>query len=330
MIGVKLEFITILKGESSKMKKGNKGFKGAIKGLSSVLVLTAGIFAMYPGSTFAKNVDKPKIEFGVVPDAQYCDCDPSGTKYYRNSLEKLADAAQTFNERKLRFTIQLGDLIDRDMSSFDQILPVYEMIEGKKYHVLGNHDFPEPSDTIVERLGMKNQYYDFKQKNWRFIVLDSNDLSFYANPKGSEKYQQAQEMYDSIKAKGDINAQTWNGGISEEQLDWLKNVLKKAKKANEKVIVFSHMPVYPENSHNIWNDEAVIKELESSGNVVAYFNGHNHAGNYGEKNGIHYVNLKGMLETADTNTYSIIEIYKDRIFIDGYGLEQDRVLPFEK
>lgn len=90
------------------------------------------------------------------------------------------------------------------------------------------------------------------------------------------------------------------------------------------------MPVYPENSHNIWNDEAVIKELESSGNVVAYFNGHNHAGNYGEKNGIHYVNLKGMLETADTNTYSIIEIYKDRIFIDGYGLEQDRVLRFEK
>lgn len=79
-------------------------------------------------------------------------------------MEKLADAVQTFNERKLRFTIQLGDLIDRDMSSFDQILPVYEMIEGKKYHVLGNHDFPEPSDTIVERLGMKNQYYDFKQK----------------------------------------------------------------------------------------------------------------------------------------------------------------------
>lgn len=53
MIGVKLEFITILKGESSKMKKGNK-FKGAIKGLSSVLVLTAGIFAMYPGSTLPR------------------------------------------------------------------------------------------------------------------------------------------------------------------------------------------------------------------------------------------------------------------------------------
>ena len=91
-------------------------------------------------------------------------------------------------------------------------------------------------------------------------------------------------------------------------------------------MVLSHMPVYPANEHNVWNSEAVMKELEAAGNVVAYFNGHNHAGNYGVKNGIQYINLKGMVETADTNSYSIVRVFKDHIEVDGFGREIDRVI----
>mgnify|MGYP001954750416 CR=1 FL=1 len=69
-----------------------------------------------------------------------------------------------------------------------------------------------------------------------------------------------------------------------------------------------------------------MEELERAGNVVAYFNGHNHAGNYDYQNGIHYVNLEGMVETADTNSYSIVRVYKDRIEIDGFGRQADQVL----
>lgn len=276
-----------------------------------------------------KTQEKPRIEFGLVPDAQYCDCDISGTRYYRNSLDKLQEATQTFNEENVDFTVQTGDLIDRNTSSFDDILPIYNMIEGPKYHVLGNHDFPLTTDYITDILDMPNQYYDFKQKNFRFIVLDTNDLSLYANPKDSEKYQQSQEMYNAIKAEGASNAQTWNGGVGDEQLEWLRSVLKKSAKTNEQVIVIGHMPLYPENNHNVWNDKDVIKELEAAGNVVAYFNGHNHAGNYGFKNGIHYVNLKGMVETADTNSYSIVRVFKDHIELDGFGREPDRELYFK-
>ena len=67
--------------------------------------------------------------------------------------------------------------------------------------------------------------------------------------------------------------------------------------------------------------DAVIQELEAAGNVVAYFNGHNHAGNYGVKNGIHYVNLKGMVETSDTTSFSIVRVFKDRLEVDGFGRE---------
>lgn len=311
-------------------RKNMNRFTANLKRLSMIAAFGVAVVASNPtAAVFAKSDEKPKFEFGLAPDVQYSDYDPSGTRFYRNSVDKLMDASQTFNQQGVGFTVQLGDLIDQDFSSFSTILPVYNMINSPKYHVLGNHDFAAPTDTVIDLLGMPSEYYDFKYKNWRFVVLDTNDLSFYANFKGSEKYEQAEAMYNSLKESGAVNAQTWNGGVSNDQLTWLRSVLDKAAKTNEKVVVFSHMPVYPENEHNVWNSEAVIKELEATDNVVAYFNGHNHAGNHGAKNGIHYVNLKGMVETADTNSYSIVEVYKDRLEIDGYGREEDRILTIQ-
>ncbi|WP_210367336.1 metallophosphoesterase [Bacillus sp. REN3] len=298
-----------------------------LKGLAAASALTISLAAFNPTtSALAKTEEKPKFTIGIVPDIQYCDCNVNGTRFYRNSIDKLMEASQTFNEQDVDFTVQTGDLIDRNVSSFSTILPYFNTIEGPKYHLLGNHDFPVTTDQVVDILGMPNQYYDFKYKNWRFIALDPNDLSLYANSAGSEKFQQAQKMYTSLKEKNAINAQTWNGGVSEEQLKWLHGVLEKAAKSQEKVVVFSHMPVYPANEHNVWNSEAVMAELEAAGNVVAYINGHNHAGNYEYKNGIHYLNLKGMVETADTNAYSILKVYKDRLEVDGFGRETDRTL----
>ncbi|WP_428912037.1 metallophosphoesterase [Niallia sp. Krafla_26] len=311
-------------------QKGKLKLRIKLKCLTAAAALGMALTAVSPTtSAFAKSEEKPKIEIGIVPDAQYCDCDVNGVRFYRNSLDKLMEAAKTFNQEDVDFTVQTGDLIDRDLPSFSTVLPFYNMIEGPKYHVLGNHDFPVTSDKVVDILDMPNQYYDIKYKNWRFVFLDTNDLSLYANPVGSEKYQQAQTMYNTLNNNNEINAQTWNGGVSDEQLTWLRGVLKKAAQTNEKVVVFSHMPVYPANEHNVWNDDAVMAELEAAGNVVAYINGHNHAGNYGVKNGIHYVNLKGMVDTADTNSYSILRIYKDRLEIDGFGRETDRILTIQ-
>ena len=186
------------------------------------------------------------------------------------------------------------------------------------------------ANKVANLLGMPNFYYDFSQQGMRFVVLDTNDLSLYANPVGSEKYQHAKTVLDVLNWTGADNAQSWNGGVDSVQMAWLQDVLSRSVKAQEKVVVIGHHPIAPLNMHNAWNDEALIKMLESAGNVVAYFNGHNHVGNYAEKNGIHYVNFKGMVETADTNAYSIIQVYPDRLEIKGYGREQNRVLKFAK
>jgi len=59
-------------------------------------------------------------------------------------------------------------------------------------------------------------------------------------------------------------------------------------------------------------------------NAMAYFNGHNHAGHCGEVDGVHHVTVERILETADTTAYAIIEVYPDRVVMDGFGRASDR------
>jgi 3',5'-cyclic AMP phosphodiesterase CpdA len=166
---------------------------------------------------------------------------------------------------------------------------------------------------------MPARYYDFAYKGWRFIVLDTTQTD----------YPGAQELFAKLQKQNAPNAQPWSGGVDPGQKAWLAKCLEKAAKNNEKVIVFGHIPLYPVNVHNLWNDGEIIEVLESAGCVVAYINGHNHGGNYGEKNGIHYLNLAGMVETADQTAYAVIEIYSDRLNVIGTGREPSRVLKFK-
>jgi len=48
--------------------------------------------------------------------------------------------------------------------------------------------------------------------------------------------------------------------------------------------------------------------IEEYPNVVAYINGHYHYGNYGFRNGIHYIDQAGMLLTQETNSFSVLEV----------------------
>jgi hypothetical protein len=86
----------------------------------------------------------------------------------------------------------------------------------------------------------------------------------------------------------------------EEQQEWLKQEIASADLLNQKVIIFSHLPLRPEdNPHNLWNDYEIINIIEKSPNVMAFINGHNHEGGYVFKNGIHYITIAGMVDTRN-------------------------------
>ena len=88
---------------------------------------------------------------------------------------------------------------------------------------------------------------------------------------------------------------------------------------DQKVIIFSHLPLRPQNNpHNLWNDFEIINLIENRSNVVAFINGHNHSGGYEFKNGIHYITIFGMVETMN-NSYGILELFRDSLVLKGYG-----------
>ena len=270
------------------------------------------------------NVTEYKFSFGAIADCQFCSGPNRRSRHYSASAGKLRECVAELNKRDLEFVVHLGDFIDRDYSSFDTVLPIYQSLRMPSYHALGNHDFDVADKWKLEvpkRMGMKSKYYDFSVKDWRFVVLDGNDISFHAYPPNSPQYHEAERYYEENK----ISSPKWNGAVGEKQLSWLRHVLRKAEEKREKVILFCHFPVYPADPHNLWNAKEVIALLEEFSCVKAYLNGHNHKGGYGKKNGIHFLTLKGMVET-ENNAYSIIGVYRDELKVSGYGIESDRSL----
>jgi len=269
--------------------------------------------------------DKP-FSFGVIADVQYADYEHLGNRYYRASESKLSDCVEQLNSKDLCFVIQLGDFIDGGFENFDKMLDIYRRLKAARYHVLGNHDFAARRDKVLKKLGLERGYYDFSVGGWRFVVLDGNRISMYANAKDSREYKKAKAIYQKLKDAKASNAVTWNGSLGEEQTVWLKDVLDRAETSGEKVILFCHFPVYLPNVHNLWNDSELVELFESYDCVVAYISGHNHAGNYAVKNGIGYLTLRGMVETPAETAFAVVEVYPNRLNVIGFGAETSRTL----
>jgi len=287
----------------------------------------AALFTPFAG--FAARAQSGPFRFGIVADPQYAPVPPRRTRFYSHSLWKLSEAVADFNEQDLDFVVTLGDIIDRHWESYAHILPVYDRLAAPNFFVLGNHDYEVAGDYLgsVERAtGLERAYYDFSGGGYRFLVLDGNEISFFANPRNSENYALAEERLAALEAAGAENAKSWNGGISDAQFAWAETVLQDARSAGERVIVMGHYPLYPKDMHNMWDDDRLVELLTSHENVVLYLNGHNHAGNYAKAGTVHFLNMKGMVETPDTTAYAVAEVHDDRIEILGRGVEKTRTL----
>ena len=262
------------------------------------------------------------MKIGLVADPQYADQPTAGNRHYRESLWKLEEAIDTFNISNVDFVQNLGDIIDIDWDSYNSIIPIYDKLypDIENYQLLGNHDFAIDSTHVkdlLDRLSMPDFYYSYSKEGWKFIVLDATDYSYYSNTLHKHDINQVNFYFESTKEKS--NSHLWNSAIGEEQQNWLRQELASANSLNQKVILFSHLPIRPENnSHNLWNDYEIADIIENSSNVVAFINGHNHSGGYVLKNGIHYITIFGMIDTL-ISSYGILEIYKDSLVLIGYG-----------
>ena len=272
-----------------------------------------------------------QVKIGVFADCQYCNCETAGTRFYRNSLSKLEDCIIEFNQTKeLQFVVGLGDFIDRDFASYDSVNKILNSSKHKVNHVIGNHDLAVKKadlEKVPSKLNLNETWYSFSKNGWYFIFLNGNDITFHSN--NPETVQLAQTITEKLKKEGKPNFYDWNGGIGIKQQEWLENELQFATSKKQKVAIFCHYPLLPFEAHALWNSEEVLAVLAKFNCVKLYLNGHNHAGNYAFQNGIHFVNLKGMVETEKENAFSVISFSDSKIEIEGFGREENRNLKID-
>ena len=77
---------------------------------NGTLLLTAAASTQAP-LLFADD-SEPALRIGLITDLHYADKPPAGSRRYRETLGKLAEAAEQFAREKPAFVVELGDLID--------------------------------------------------------------------------------------------------------------------------------------------------------------------------------------------------------------------------
>ncbi len=318
--------------------------------LKLITVLAAAIIsAAIPGcaANFSSHSKKPytntngaeirkKFTFAVLADVQYAEKEVAGRRNYRKAIIKLRECVNDLNTKDLAFVVQLGDFIDggpNAAAELDKALAVFNRLKADKYHVLGNHDFAGiDRKTTLQKLNISNSYYYFDRAGFRFVALDTMDISISGGwPENSRNYRLGEKMLNELRQKNAPNAVAWNGAISEAQEKWLNNVLAGADKKNLKVIIFSHHPFTPPGgSHSVWNIEQIVAIFQAHDCLVASFSGHRHAGGYTEQNGIYYITIEAMVEAPQQNAYAIVNVYHDRLEIKGTGKVPDRTLNIKR
>lgn len=273
----------------------------------TLLLAAAGID---PGLAFAEG-DSSVLRVGLVTDLHYADKDPAGTRHYRETLDKLAEAAGRFQRARVDLVVELGDLIDAAGSVADEqrylktINTPFAELAKDRHYVLGNHCV----DTLTkeEFLGgveREKSYYSFDRAGTHFVVLDACFRS------DGTPYQRK-------------NFQWTDANIPAPELEWLQADLAAAEGP---VIVFAHQRLDVANNHGVKNASAVRKILEASGTVRAVFQGHSHQNDLKEMAGIAYCTLVAMVEGsgAENNGFSVMSIAADgTIAVDGFRKQKD-------
>lgn len=256
---------------------------------------------------------RPSLKFGLLTDTHYADANPNGKRFYRESIPKTQEAVTRLRAENLSFLGMLGDL--KDMSpgeaedrTFSHLVAIEREIQkfgGPTYHVLGNHDMDNlPKSRVLANIvntgiAKDRGYYAFSRGGTRFIVLDAT-------------YDKDYRDYD--RGKFDWR----DSNIPPQEVAWLQSELTAA---HDPVIVFVHQRLDGNGAASIRNREAVRKILESSGKVLAVFQGHDHPGAYTLINGIHYYTLRAVIEGSgpENNAYAVVEVLPSlEIVVTGY------------
>ena len=285
--------------------------------------------ALAPRPAMTAQPARPVLSFGVIADPQYADAPPEGERHFRATPGKLAAAVATLAARRLPFTLQMGDLIDRGFESFAAVLPILGRLGHPVHHLLGNHDFAVADAAkcrVAPLLGLPHDYYTFVHANVRFVMLDTNDVSTYRHPPGPATDAAAQ-LLERLGRGQHPGARPWNAALGDAQLAWLGRTLAAADAARERVIACGHHPLLPEDSHILWNHRRLLDLLAAHRCVAAYLCGHNHDGACATHDGLQLLTFRSLLHEPEVTAFAVVHLHPDRLVVEAHGREVPRELP---
>jgi len=254
---------------------------------------------------------KERLRVGLITDLHHADKPSSGTRHYRETLGKLAEATIQFGKAKPMFVVELGDLIDAaDSVETEQrylktINREFSAISNDRHYVLGNHCVDTLTKTeFLDGVEQKQSYYSFDRGDFHFVVLDAC-------------FRNDGEPYGRKNSR-------WNdANIPAAEVDWLRADLKATSK---KTVVFAHQRLDVSTDHGVKNCPEVRSVFEDSGKVLAVFQGHSHQNDLNDIGGIHYCTLVAMVEGsgAENSGYSVMEIAPDgTIRLTGFRKQKE-------
>ena len=294
---------------------GNRMRNGALLSL-----LLFGLFTL-PGFG-ADNI----VHIGLITDTHAHDLDsPLEGKWMSHTEERLSAFTTAMNEWGPDFVIELGDFINGwvvlgadpgDPARIPDILAwaneLYNQFDGPAHHVIGNHDLYNLDKTrYLNALGSDATYYSFDVEGYHFVVLD---------------VQYAEDGADLAHTYTGVA-----GFVPQPEFDWLRSDLETS---NQPTIIFVHQML--DDFIEEWGRPTVINQLElqqlfaEDGDVIAVFQGHDHANLHNVIDGIHYVTFEAMVDQNTPPTWARISLDPDSrsIVIEGVGVQASYELSY--
>jgi len=272
---------------------------------SSVFILGAGVTGLFNACQL---FSKQKLKFAISTDIH--------KGLIHDADERITAFLKVAQEEQVEFIMDMGDFCHPEEENRG-FLDIWNASPIPKYHALGNHDMDKGTkEDYMNFVGFKNRYYSYDQGDFHCIVLDPNNL--YIDGKYIP-YQNG-NFYKPAKQRAFVDP---------EQLEWLKEDLKKT---NKHCLVFSHQSF--ENPKACQNQRTVRGIFEAANKeagfqkVVACFSGHDHTDYVKEINNIHYIQINSMSYTWLGGEYKSTERYDEEI-LKKYPILQ-YIAPYEK
>ena len=231
------------------------------------------------------------MKIGIFTDSHYSSQEITcGNRYNSQSLRKIQEAYQAFEQENCDLVICLGDLIDKESShaketeNLKKVAHVIRKSSIPTVCVMGNHDaFAFTQKEFYELLG-GCQPKTMEKEGKKLLFLDA---CYFKN--GNHYLPGDSDWTDTFYP----------------DVDTLKAQIMDSA---EDIYIFLHQNIDPniQRNHCLFNADEINHLLLNSGKVKAVYQGHYHKGCQSIHNGIRYVAYPAMCENE--GVYFIEEI----------------------